>query len=188
VVITRIDFGTNQEDKVFARRTDESSLYTVKVADLARLPSASWQLRERRIWSFIENDVARITIHQNGKTQEMARKGTNSWALEPGSTGVIKNVLAMDEVSHRLGELTAASWIGRGDEKRADCGFTSDGHRVSLELKNGSKLTVEFGGTAPSGCMYAQTELEDQPWIFEFPWPLYYQYVQPYLTIPTYIP
>ena len=26
--------------------------------------------------------------------------------------------------------------------------------------------------------------LDDRPWIFEISWRLYYQYVQPYLTIP----
>ncbi len=186
VIIAQLEFGTNQEDKVYARRTDESSLYTVRLADLGRLPWASWQLRERRIWHFTENDVARIVVHQDGKTREIVRKGTNSWTLAPGSIGII-NDLAMDEVAHRLGELTAAVWVAGSDESRSGSGFTPDGHQLSVELKTGSRLAVEFGGTAPSGFPYARTVLEDQPWIFEFPWALYHQYVRAYLTIPDYI-
>jgi hypothetical protein len=182
-IIAQLDFGTNQDDRVYARRTDESSLYTVTQADLALLPSASWQLRERRIWHFDESDVARILIHQDGRTREVVRNGVNSWSLAPGSQGII-NDLAMDEVAHQLGGLTAESWIAQGDENRARYGFTTNSLRVEVELKTGRKLSVEFGATAPSGSTYALTALDDRPWIFEFPWRLYHQYVQTYLTIP----
>jgi hypothetical protein len=184
-VVTQLDFGTNQDNKIFARRTDESSLYTVKLDDVANLPSASWQLRQRRIWDFTENDVAGIVIQQDGKTRGIDRRGTNRWALRPGSSGVI-NDLAMDEVIHQLGALSAVVWVSRGDDSRAACGFETNHLQLTVELKNGPALTVEFGGTAPSGFPYALTRLEDQPWIFEFPWPLY-QYVRTYLTIPEYI-
>lgn len=185
-IVAQLDFGTNQDDKVFARRADESSLYTVKQADLARLPTASWQLRERRFWNFTENDVARIFIHQDGKAREVVRRGTNSWSLAPGSQGVI-NDLALDETAHRLGQLAAERWVARGDETPAAYGFGTNAYQVSIELKTGRRLTLEFGGTAPSGFPYARTWLEDQPWILEFPWTLYYPYVQQYLTIPAYI-
>lgn len=186
VIVTQLDLGTNQDDKVFARRTDENSLYTVKLADLAGLPTASWQLRQRRIWNFNENDVARIVIRQDDRTREIDRRGTNNWALAPHSQGFI-NDLAIEEATHQLGELAAARWVACGLEPTNTYGFGTNAHQVTVELKSGRQLTVEFGGTAPSGFPYAQTELDGQPWIFEFPWLLYYQYVQTYLTIPDYI-
>jgi hypothetical protein len=185
VVMLQLDFGTNQEDKVFVRRTDESSLYTVRLADVERLPAASWEMRLRQIWQFTENDVAQITIHQGGKTRQIIRRGPNRWSLAPGSQGII-NDLALDEVTHRLGDLAAVVWVERGDENRAGCGFAPDNLQLVIELKDGRSLSVEFGGTAPSGFPYALTALDGQPWIFEFPWALY-QFVQLYLTIPSYI-
>lgn len=182
-IIAQLDFGTNQNDRVYARRTDESSLYTVTQADLALLPSASWQMGERRLWHFDESDVARIFIHQDGRQREIIRKGVNRWSLAPGSQGII-NDLALDEVSHQLGGLTAVSWVAQGNESRSRYGFTTNALRIEVELKTGRKLGVEFGGAAPSGSPYAMATLDDRPWIFEFPWRLYYQYVQPYLTIP----
>ena len=77
-------------------------------------------------------------------------------------------------------------WVAPGDQNRAGYGFTPDGYQLFVELKDGRKLGVEIGGTAPSGFPYAATVLGDRPWIFEFPWALY-QYVQMYLTIPAYI-
>jgi hypothetical protein len=185
LVLVQLDFGTNQEDKVFARRADESSIYTVRLADFQRLPSASWQLRQRQIWSFIESDVAQITIHQDGKTREIIHRGTNSWSLAPGSQGII-NDLALEEVVHRLGTLVAVAWVEPGDQNRASYGFTPDTLKLTVELKDGRKLGVEFGGTAPSGFPYAMTRIDGQPWVFEFPWALY-QFVLLYLTIPAYL-
>lgn len=154
-------------------------------SDLAPLPTASWQMRDRRVWNFNENDVARLVIHQEGKIREIDRRGTNSWSLAAGSSGDI-NDLALDEVTHQLGELEAANWVARGDVNREAFGLAPTRYQLSVELKNGRLLTVEFGGTAPSGFPYASTVLDNQPWIFEFPWPLY-QYVKSYLTIPAYI-
>jgi hypothetical protein len=186
VRLTALDFGTNLEDKIFARRTDESSLYTVKLADVAALPAASWELRERRIWNFSENDVAGITIEQDGKTQGIDRRGTNSWSIRPGSVGMTRNDLAMDEVAHYMGQLAAAAWVGRAGENQAEYGFGTNVHRITVELKTGTKLSVTFGAQAPSGFPYAMTTVDNEPWIFEFPWGVY-QYIKTYLTIPPYI-
>jgi len=32
---------------------------------------------------------------------------------------------------------------------------------------------VEFGAEAPSSCEYAAVIFDGQPWILEFPWPLF---------------
>ena len=87
-IIAELDFGTNQADKVFARRADEPSfVYAVKLADFQRLPSASWQMRERRIWNLSTNDVARATIRQQGRVRQIIRNGPHDWSLALGSQG-----------------------------------------------------------------------------------------------------
>jgi hypothetical protein len=185
LVLVQLDFGTNLEDTVFARRADENSLYTVRLDDFQRLPAASWQLRQRQIWNFSGSDIARIIIHQEGKTREILHRGTNSWSLAPGSQGII-NDLALEEVAHRLGNLAAIVWVDRGDQHRAAYGLTPDALHLVIELKDGRQLEVEFGGTAPSGFPYALTRIDGESCVFEFPWALY-QFVQLYLTIPTYL-
>jgi hypothetical protein len=190
-VIAQLDFSSVQGDKIFVRRADEgaidrNSVFAVKLADYHRLPAASWQFRDRRIWNFKENDVIRLTIRQDGKVRELLRTGTNQWAFAPGSQGVI-NEFAIEETVHRLGELTAAAWVERGGQNRARYGFSDSPHRISIETKQGGSLNLEFGGMAPSGFSYASVPLDGQNWIFEFPLVLY-QYVQTYLTIPANVP
>lgn len=182
LVMAHLDFGTNENNKIFARREDESSLYTVKLSDFDRLPSASWQMRDRRIWHFTRQDVAKFTIHQGGRTRVILHKGTNSWTLAPGSQGII-NPLPMGELAHEFGHLSAVAWVERGDQHRARYGFTTNSYRLGIGLRNGRQVSVTFGGSSPSGLPYAMTELDGQPWIFEFPG-LTYDYVQLYLTIP----
>lgn len=181
VVIARLDFGI-KGNKVFARRVGESFVYAVDTNDLNRLPSASWQMRERHIWNFHTNDVVRLIIQQGNKVRGIIRNGPASWSLAPGSTGIV-NPLALDPVVELLGQLTAAKWVERGDQNPAAYGFKEGDYRLAIELKDGRKLAVEIGNIAPSKSPYAVTELDGEPWVFEFPLALSYS-VQNFLTIP----
>jgi hypothetical protein len=181
-IISEVDFGTNQGDKVFARRADENFVYAVKFADFQRLPAASWEMRERRIWNFSTNDVASITIQQQGRVRQVVRNGPHDWSLAPGSQGVI-NVVAVEEAVRGLCQPTAVAWVARGDEHRTRYGFTDKDQRVTLELKNGDKAPVEFSALASPNSPYAAVTMDGQLWIFQFPTWLY-DYVQRYLSVP----
>ena len=74
-VMVQLSFGTNQNNEVFVRRSDEDFVYAVTVEDFNRLPEAAWEFRERRIWDFTEGDVAQITLRQDGKTRQIVRNG-----------------------------------------------------------------------------------------------------------------
>jgi hypothetical protein len=176
-----VSFGTSK-DKVYARRSDEVPIYAVKPADFQRMPGASWQLRERRIWDFTTNEIAAVTTLQQGRTLRILRKGPYEWSIAPGSQGSI-NDLAVDETVRQIIEAPVTAWVGRGEEQRSRCGFGENGRKIILELKNGKKTEIEFGAKAPSGCQYAAVSLEGQPWIFEFSEDLYRD-VQSYLSVP----
>ena len=175
-------FGAEKDGLVFARRADEDSVYAVKAADFAFLPAASWEMRDRKIWRFTEEDVARVRIEEGGRTKEILRNGTNTWSVAPGSFGAI-SPFAVEEAMHRLGELNAAFWTAHGTFDRAAYGFTNPVHRLTIELKNGAKQQVEFGGSAPSQFPYAIVMLDGEPWLMEFPWAIY-QDILTYLSIP----
>jgi hypothetical protein len=168
---TELDFGTNSTGQIFARRPGEDAVYGIAPADFEALPSASWELRDRRIWNFDVNDVARLTVQQNGRTRQVIRS-TNGWSLAAGSSGII-NDSAIEDTARELGHLTAFAWVGHGAAKLADFGFTPAGYRVSIELKSGDKLEVQFGGTTRLDSTYASVVLNGEPWIFEFPPDLY---------------
>jgi len=182
-VLAELQFGTNRQDKVYVRRTDDLSVYGIPTNDFQRLPSAGWQLRGRRLWNFSDDDIAGATIRKDGKACQIIRKERYHWSFAPGSQGLIKNELALEETVRGLAQVTAASWVARGDQNRAHYGFHDGGLQVTLELKNGDKATVEFGAEAPSNFEYAAVVLENQVWIFEFPW-LLFRYVLSSLPIP----
>jgi hypothetical protein len=184
LIIADLSFGTNLAGQAFARRADESFVYGVTTNDYLRLPAASWQLRERQIWNLSTNDVDRVIIRQQGKVRQLKRNGPHNWSLvTPGTI----NDLAVEETVKSICQLAASSWVARGEQSRAQFGFTDKGHQITLELKNGEKLTVEFGGMAPSGNPYAAVTLDGTLWFFEFPAGLY-QYVAGCLAIPADVP
>jgi hypothetical protein len=186
-VIVQLSFGTNQNNEVFVRRADEDFVYDVTAEDFNRLPEAGWEFRERRIWNFTENDVAQITLHQNGQMRQIVRNGPNKWSLAPGSQGII-NPPAIEETTHRLGELTAAGWIAQDATNAASYGFKPDNLQITVELKNGTKNTVDFGAETPTAqTALAAMTLDGERWAFVFP-PVLYQFVLSYLTIPANVP
>jgi hypothetical protein len=186
-VIVQLFFGTNQNNEVFVRRADEDFVYDVTAEDFNRLPEAGWEFRERRIWNFTENDVAQITLHQNGQMRQIVRNGPNKWSLAPGSQGII-NPPAIEETTHRLGELTAAGWIAQDATNAASYGFKPDNLQITVELKNGTKNTVDFGAETPTAqTALAAMTLDGERWAFVFP-PVLYQFVLSYLTIPANVP
>ena len=73
--------------------------------------------------------------------------------------------------------------MARGDQERARYGFTDNSDRVTLDLKDGKKVAVDFSKQASADLPYAAVTLDGQPWIFQFPTWLY-EYVVRFLTVP----
>ncbi|HTX20328.1 MAG TPA: DUF4340 domain-containing protein [Candidatus Aquilonibacter sp.] len=182
-VIAQLLFGTNQDDKVFVKRADEDFVNAIAKTDFDRLPEADWEFRDRRIWNFSETNVVQITLHQNGETRQVIRTGANKWSLAPGSQGII-NPPAIEETVHRLGQLAAYGWVGRDIANPEAYGLNTNNLQITVELKNGEKLSVDFGQELPQlQTALAATTLDGERWAFVFP-PILYQFVETYLTIP----
>jgi hypothetical protein len=181
-VIAQLGFAV-QTNGIFVHRADEDFIYAITPEDLNRLPESGWEFRDRRIWHFSEKDVAQITLRQNGKTRQLVHDGPNKWSLAAGSQGII-NPPALEETAHRLGELAALGWVARDVTAPEKIGLAADNLEITVELKNGQKLSVAFGTELPkANTALAAVTLDGERWAFVFP-PVLYQFVLAYLTIP----
>jgi len=127
--------------------------------------------------------VVQVTQRQDGKTRTLIRTGENKWSLGPGSQGVI-NPPAVEETLHRLGELTAAGWVGHEITAPEKYGLNPNNLALTVELKSGQKLSVDFGAELPRAqTALASVDFDGRRWVFVFP-PVLYQLVAAYLTIP----
>ncbi len=182
-VLAELLFSTTDTNRLLVKRGDEDFIYALKLDDFARLPENGWEFRDRRLWSFTETNVAQVTLRQNGKTRTMIRTGDNKWSLGAGSQGMI-NPPAIEETLHRLGELTATGWVGHDVTAPEKYGFNTNNLAITVELKTGEKLGVDFGMELPRGqTVLASVNFDGSRWVFVFP-PVLYQFVATYLTIP----
>jgi hypothetical protein len=172
-VLAELDLGAVQGDKVFARRPDEASVYSLPLTNVMRLPKAPWQLRDRRVWSFTTNQLSRLIVVDRGRTNMLQRGPNHQWSIAAGSNLIINDIVqfsyVLDELMYRLGDLHAESWLAQGDESRAAFGFDTAERSVTFELKNSDKprvLTLELT-TSPGSRLYALAAVEGQTWIFE---------------------
>jgi hypothetical protein len=188
-VIAQLSFAATTNG-IFVHREGEDFIYSIAADDfnnLKALYGEDWQFRDRRIWNFTENDVAQITLRQNGKTRVMIRNGMNQWSLAAGSQGMI-NPPAIEESAHRLGGLSAYAWFGRNVTELEKFGWDTNNLQITVELKNGAKSTVDFLKDLPQGnTALAVVTLDGERWAFIFP-PVVYQFVLNYLTIPANVP
>ncbi len=192
-VLAQLIFGTNETDRVLVKRGDEDFIYALKPADFnslfgpASLYATGWQFRDRRLWNFTETNVAQITLRQDGKTRVLLRTGDNKWSLAPGSQGII-NPPAIEETAHRLGELAAAGWVAPNITAPEKFGLDANNLSLTVELKSGEKLKVDFGTELPQAqTALAAVTFDGGRWAFVFP-PVLYQFVTTYLTIPRNVP
>ena len=185
--VAHLEFGTNNTDRVFERCTEEESVNSIGRGEFARLPRVSWQLRDRRVWNFEGKQVTSITIHQQGYLRKLIRDPFGQWTFAPGYSGMIKQD-SLEEALNRMGELKAAYWSQRGDANLDRFGFNETDHRVTFEVKNGDRketYSIAFGKQSEEYMNpYATVMRGGQRLVFEFPYPVYYEFVQNDLTIP----
>jgi hypothetical protein len=185
-VMAQLMFGASQTNEVFVRLAGEDFVYAVTADDFNNLNTLfgeGWEFRDRRIWNFGETNVAQITLRQNGQTRQLVHNGPNEWSLAPGSQGIITPA-AIEETTHRLGDLSAFYWTGRNVTEPEKFGLNTNNLTITFELKNGEKHSVDFGTEAPTAhTALAAVTLDGERWAFVFP-PVLYQFVVTYLTIP----
>lgn len=186
-LMAEIQFGASKSGTVFERRPDETFVNTISSGDFDRLPSASYQLRDRHIWAFETSNVLSLTVHQQGETRKFLRDPEGEWTLAPGFHGLPVNWPAIEEGVYRLGHLSAEYWTDVGDARWQELGFATADFNLSLEVKHGAKTetySVAFGGRSPYSYPYASVELDGQRLIFEFPVELYDNFIERNMTIP----
>ncbi len=175
----RLDFGTNRQDLVYARRADESAVYLVRLADALALPRARYDLRDRRIWSFTTNQVQAVSITYQGSTRRLLRSPAGEWGFAPGSQGIMANTFALEEALFRFGQLRAHFWIDQGTNRLERYGLASPISRIAIEVRRNDQtetLALDTGGPSPSGGPFALVTLEGGPTVLEMPVDVFLQY------------
>jgi len=186
-ILTQLQFGATVTNRVFAKCAEESFVYALAATNLDRLPENGWEFRTRRLWNFSETNVAQVTLRQGGQTRQLLRTGTNAWSFAAGSQGII-DPRAVEETVHRLGELTAAGWVGRNFAAPEKLGFDTNNLQIVIELKTGEKDAVDFGGAVPNRkTVFATATLDGERWTFIFP-EILAPLVAAYLTLPSNTP
>ncbi len=190
-VIEHLLFGVTTNG-VFVRRADEDSIYAITAQDFnalfgnAGLFAEGWQFRDRRIWNFNTNDVAQVTLRQNGGTRQLVRNGPGQWTLA-AATGPqsIATDRSIEQAVGQISRLTTDGWLGRNLPDLESLGFKPDSLQITIELKDGKKFTVDFGAPISNGDggSLAAITLDGERWLFIFPM-MPYWFVSNYLTIP----
>lgn len=172
LVLTQVDFGTNQIDVIAARRRDETPIYATKYGDVLDLPRQAFEVRNRTVWSFASSNIVAITSSFNGRSARVVKNPATGWSQD-----VVVNA-ELEETLFRLGQFQAVQWVARGESKLKSLGFTTVSFGLQIEVAEGTQTAtyqILFGRTTLKKNMYASVIMpgEKEPVIFEFPGALY---------------
>lgn len=187
-LVARLDFGTVSNlppDRLYARRHDEGSVYVVPRGDVDGLAWALWQVQDRAVWNFASNHVTAVTVDFDGRSRRLTRATDGRWSEAGQPVDEVRNV-ALEETIFRLGRLRAEQWVHLGADRLPLYGISETRHRVSVELAGTpARTNVVTVGFMPQGRnpWAAVTDPRTrQPLVFEFPRPLFMDYIVPYLS------
>ena len=146
-------------------------------ADRQRLPSWSYQVRDRRLWQFASKDVAKITVAIGDKVATLERNNTGQWT-QPGRQLSAKETGEINTALDQLGQFQAWDWNARGDDKRGAYGILEEKKSLTLQLRRDGRTIerkLEFGRRSPRRNPYAMATdpLKQEPVVFEFPVEVY---------------
>jgi hypothetical protein len=189
-LVAGIDLGKSLVDRTFVRRHDENAVYVVPSGRLASLPKALYEIRSRILWAFDTNNVASITLFEDGRTNTLTRATTLNWTRDTTGTPQALDLVesaAVEEGLTRLSLLQAEAWVTRGAPRLPTYDITARSRGLSINLKApaGRQHTLLFG-RMPRGrnCYAAYRDLVDGQWIvFEFERRLFEEYVYPYFSV-----
>jgi hypothetical protein len=180
----RLEFGASTNGIIYGRRSDEASVYALRLADFQKLPTAAWQLRERRLWGEAPPELARLSAHKGEWKRDLVRSGTNSWVFGAGSQGVL-DVECTRQLAYQLEQIRATLWVARGPAAADDTrfGFGTNSLMLTLETSKQEKMEIQFGGYSSENYPFARVTLDGEPWVFEFP-SMLYRFLLACLTVP----
>jgi hypothetical protein len=181
-VVAQVSFGATQGDLLYARLSDENSVYSVNSRLAQRLSAQMFQFRDRHLWKFGSTNVQTFTLTVGNDTRKFVRNGSGRWLASPANIPLDEPIsMLLEETLHRIGQLKAEAWVSLGGDQLARHGFPEAAHRITMELLLDGKpqlISIDFGSMSPSRNQYAAFSREGQTLIFEFPLSLYELYVE----------
>ena len=172
----RVRFGRKIYNHIAAHRSDESAIYAVPYEAVMRLPAYAWELRDRKLWNFDAQEVAKLKWTRPDSVAQIWQRSGAVWRIGDSLLGEVESAV-LSECLYRLSEVMAESWISRDPDAGARYGI---GHhaRIEIEFKNSNQMPskrLDFGKITAQARRYAESEVDGEPTIFEFPEALYRQ-------------
>jgi hypothetical protein len=167
-LVAQLQFGTNEQDRVYVRRSDESAVYAVRASETDLLPQVALQFRDRRVFDFATNEVTGLTVKAKDQVYKWVRSANHEWIPQAGSAAapVALGEVLFPEVLFRLGQLQAEFWVAQGEAHLARFGLATNAHQLTVEFVQRGQThtaTLDLAGQSPLLAPFAAVRLPDQP-------------------------
>ena len=165
-----VRFGHRVQNLLMSHRSDERSVYGVPYGAVFQLPSKSYQLRDRRIWTTKSETIERIRVIYPDEKELTWNRVDDSWQTDEKKLEEVESAV-FQELINQLLSVKAEAWTGLGERSGSRFGI---GKKARLIIESSAQSqTLQFGSVSPRGHLYAATEVDEVITVFEFPGQLY---------------
>lgn len=145
--------GSEPTGPVYARRSDEPAVYTVRAADLLALPETAEQLADLH---FEESQVVRVRVRRGGRRRILEPATDGAWRVTGGEGGPPPFGPAIAETLHRMGALRTSRFMARPESLYTGLrSFAEIDYDATVELADSAsvkslrfRLVVDNGAAA----------------------------------------
>lgn len=165
VLQTEIQYGSNQVDSIFVRRTDEVPIYIGSFAEMLALSKGAFQFRDRQLWRIAPTNIVALHLTNQSTGRTIQRGPSGEWDADP-----IRHA-AIEEMVFRISQARALEWVSKGMPRLRPFGLSPPQLSLAIRLADQPEpIYLHFGNQTARRDVYASTPMrgETEPIVFEF--------------------
>ena len=169
--ILEVQFSRSFEASMYAKRSDEKTIYELPASLLHDLPSHAVAMRSQDLWDVPVPEITRVDIQENNEQIRLDKAANGIWLLN-GDTLSDPQKEFIDAFLEIISHPKTTNWVDYGEDKFERFGLDDGG--VGLQLMvyfergaSTAEKRILFGRQSPRSAIYAGVELETGPIICE---------------------
>ncbi|MDC0325572.1 DUF4340 domain-containing protein [bacterium] len=169
--VLEVQFSRSFDASMYAKRSDEETIYELPASLLHDLPSEPIAIRNQDLWDVSVAEITRIDIQENHVLIRLDRASNGIWLFnsdiltDPQKTFI-------EEFLEFISHPKTTKWMDSGEAKYERFGLdpSGDGLQMTVHFERDSSSAskrILFGRQSPRSAIYAGVDLETGPVICE---------------------
>ncbi len=169
--VLKVRFSRTFDAAMYAKRSDEDTIYELPASLLLDLPSQPVDIRNQNLWDVPIEEIVRVDIRENGQSTRLDKSENGVWLFDGDILSETEKDFT-DDFLELLSHPRTTKWVDAGDEQYSRFGLDASSENLQMTIhfeRSSSSVSkrILFGRQSPRSAIYAGVDLETGPVICE---------------------